>query len=473
MRCKSRKAAALFCLLALALPCLASGGMEAQAAPQFIGLRQSSISAVLNNINTLYQYLKANAFYELDDSLVEDNLTRALMAALDDPYASYVSTSEEVDEEISGTYVGIGIYLTKMDPLFIDWDDPGSWMIHVESPFPGGPADLAGIKARDMISHIDGQIVADMDADEASKLLRGQEGVEMTLTIHRGDSVFNVTLTPEVVVTPSVDSAMIPGTSIGYMAIDDFTESTLSLVSEALSQLSYQGMEALVIDLRNNPGGLVSAAHQVSDFFLQEGTPVVKVEFKEGSSHQDFSLQAGNLTRKYTLPVAILVNGGTASASEIFSAALQDNGRAMVIGSQTFGKGIIQDVVPWNDGYIQYTSAHYLTPEGNDIHEVGITPDVVIEEEGLDEEEAASYFAFASAHQEDLLSWIDEHPDYNVDNIEAFAKTWEDEVSFDPLYLRILIRNEYITAMPAEERPVMDPVYDTALREAVSLLEGK
>ena len=117
----------MFCLLALALPCLASGGMEAQAAPQFIGLRQSSISAVLNNINTLYQYLKANAFYELDDSLVEDNLTRALMAALDDPYASYVSTSEEVDEEISGTYVGIGIYLTKMDPLFIDWDDPGSW----------------------------------------------------------------------------------------------------------------------------------------------------------------------------------------------------------------------------------------------------------------------------------------------------------------------------------------------------------
>lgn len=128
--------------------------------------------------------------------------------------------------------------------------------------------------------------------------------------------------------------------------------------------------------------------------------------------------------------------------------------------------------MPWNDGYIRYTSAHYLTPNGDDIHNVGLTPDVVVEEPEMDDGQIVEYYDFIYAHQDDIIAWIEDNPDYTKENIEAFAAQWEDEVGFDPLYLKILVRNEYIASMDYEDRPLIDTDYDIYLRTALEVLEG-
>ena len=240
---KSLKKSACICLVLLGFLCTLSGqGNRESLTSSAIerNVQNTGISAILVDLNTLYQYLNMNYLYDIDIEKVKENLTKALIASLDDPYSMYISEDdmEEETESLTGLYTGIGIYLTKMDPAFIDWDDESTYMVQVQSPFPGGPADIAGIRARDMISHVDGKPVAQMDADEVSELLRGEEGVPMTLVVHRDDSVFEVTLTPEEVAVPSVSSTIIPGTGYGYISIATFTNSTYPLTSSALTDLS-------------------------------------------------------------------------------------------------------------------------------------------------------------------------------------------------------------------------------------------
>ena len=463
--------ATAFCIL-LPLSLMAQAESETRS---LASVQESSISQTLAEINTLYQYLQANFLYDIDLDSVEEHLVQALMASLDDPYSEYIPSNEaeDMDEEISGTYVGIGVYVSKYDPAFIDWDDEETYMLQITSPFPGGPADRVGLRARDLVSHIDGVFVGQMDADEASRLLRGEEGVPLTVTVHRGDSVFELTVTPEEVTTPTVDSTMIACTDIGYLSITTFSESTYSLVSQALSSLSAQGMEKLIIDLRNNAGGTVNSACLVANFFTDTDDVILQIEYKENSGRPATRLLSSRQTRKYDIPIVVMINEGTASASEILAAALRDNGKAALVGQKSFGKGIIQDVVPWKDGYIRYTSAHYLTPNGDDIHEVGIMPDIVVKEPEMDSSQVEEYYDFILSHAEELAAWIDERPEYCKENIEAFAAEWEDEVSFDPLYLKILVRNEYIASMDWEERPLIDTEYDLYLREAIAVLEGE
>ena len=434
-------------------------------------VQNTDISTILVDLNTLYQYLNINYLYDIDIDEVQDNLTKALIASLDDPYAMYVGEEdmEEETEALTGVYTGIGIYLTKTDPAFIDWEDESTYMVQVQSPFPGGPADIAGIRARDLISHVDGKSVAQMSADEVSSLLRGEEGVPMTLVVHRGESMFEVSVTPEDVAVPSVNSTMIPGTEYGYISIATFTTSTYPLVSSALSSLSAQNMKALIIDLRNNGGGTTNSAYLVANFFLDNDDTIVNIEKKDGSSVR---IKASDQTRKYNLPVVILVNGGTASASEILTGALKDNGKAVIIGENTFGKGVMQDVLPWNKGAIHFTSARYLTPEGNDINEIGIHPDIKSEIPEMNSEQLMSYYDFINRHSQDILSWMENNSAYTKENIEAFASQWQENADFDPYYLKLLIRNQYIADMNWEDRPVADPVYDITLAQAVAYLDG-
>lgn len=467
------KSLTLLLVLCFVLCPLAAQG-NAEAGTEDISVKNSGISQTLAKLNTLYQYLNVNALYDLDDTQLEDNLTTALIAALDDPYAEYFSAddSDAVNESLSGTFVGIGIYFSKYNPMFIDWEDETTYMLNVSSPFPGGPAERAGVRAHDLISHINGESVAQMTADEASDLLRGEEGVPLTITVHRGESVFDLTVTPEKVTTPEVSSAIIEGTDYAYMMIPDFTSATYSLASQELTKLTEQGMKALIIDLRNNPGGVVDSACMIANFFLDNDDVIVTTKYKESSGRPSTRLVANDQTRKYHIPVVLIVNGGSASASEILAAALQDNSAAVVIGQQTFGKGIIQDIIRWNDGYVKYTSAQYLTPNGDDIHEVGITPDIIVEEPELTDEQVEEYFTFLSEHSGEMTAWIEEHPDYSQENIEAFAQRYQQDCSFDPLYLKIAIRNEYIAAMDWEDRPAADPVNDIYLKAAISYLDS-
>ena len=460
--------------LLLVLSPLFSSGAGELSTDNDLTIRNSSISQVLARINTLYQYLRVNALDDMDEDELEENLTRAVIASLDDPYAAYIGPEDvqETQESISGTYVGIGVYVSKMDPMFIDWDDSTTYMLQVTSPFPGGPAERAGLKARDLISHIDGQALAQMDATEASEMLRGQEGVPMTLTVHRGDSVFLVSVTPEKVTAPNVLHSMLEGTSYGYISIADFSDSTYSLVSEALTDLSGQGMQALVIDLRNNGGGTVNSAQLVANFFLDDGDTVMYTSFKDGSPRRGYATVASDQTRKYRIPLVVIVNAGSASASEILAAALQENDKAVIVGQQTFGKGVMQEMLPWQDGYIRYTSSHYQTPEGNDIDGEGVTPDITVQEPPMSDEQIEEYYDFIYDNPDIFTAWIEERPRYSRENVEEFADTYSSQVSFDPLYLKVLIRNEYFYSMDVEDRPVVDPVYDIYVKTAIDHLDS-
>lgn len=461
-------------LLTVILSALQAGAVNESSIAAPVGIQTTQITNTLSSINALYQYLSTNFLWDINTEDVEEELTKGLMAALNDPYSEYITAEdkEEFDESTTGNYVGIGTYLTKYSPENIDWDDPETYMVQITAPFPGGPADRAGLRSRDLISHINGESVYDLTATEASKLMRGKEGEELTLTVHRGSAVFDVTLKPERVTTPNVSSEIIKGTDIGYLSIVNFSESTYSLVSTELIKLVNSKIDSLIIDLRNNTGGVVNGSLLVSNFFLEEGDTIVSTQYKEGSGRQNRTTVASNETRKYLdLPLVILVNEGTASASEIMTAALKENNRATIIGTKTFGKGIMQDVINWKDGYIKYTSAHYLTPLGNDIHKVGIEPDIAIDEVEYTDEEIENYFDFLDSHTDELEEYIENNPDYTTANIEAYAEKHSDS-GVPALLLKLLVRNQYIYSMDYTDRPLTDPVYDTAMRTAVEYLES-
>ena len=471
---KQLRVSLLILIFSIFLAMLPAAAVPEKVTNNQAGIQTTSITNTLSSINALYQYLNANFLWDIDTENVEEELTKGLMRALNDPYSEYITADEkdEFDETTTGNYVGIGTYLTKYSPEAIDWDDPETYMVQITAPFPGGPADRAGLRSRDLISHINGESIYDLTATEASKKLRGKEGEELTLTVHRGSAVFDVKLKPERVTTPNVSSEIISGTNIGYLSIVNFSESTYSLVSKELSKLTNEGIKGLIIDLRNNTGGVVNASLMVSNFFLESGDTIVSTQFKEGSGRQNSTTVASNETRKYLdIPLVILVNGGTASASEIMTAALKENDRATVIGSKTFGKGIMQDVISWKDGYIKYTSAHYLTPLGNDIHEVGIEPDIVIEDNEYSDEETELYFDFLDTHTEELEEYVKNNPEYSTANIEAYAEKHKDS-GVPPLLLKLLARNQYIYDMDYTERPLTDPVYDRAMKRAVEYLES-
>ena len=426
-----------------------------------------SISQILYSLGNLYAYLSTDFLYDIDTEKMENELIRAMIDSLGDQYSYFIpaETAAEFEETTEGEYVGIGTYLTKMNPAYADPDDPESYMVIIASPFPGGPADRAGLRPRDMISAINGEDVSQMTATEASAMMKGHLGEEITLTVHRGTAVFDISLIPEVVTTPSTSSGMLTD-DIGYIAIYTFSLTTGSSVAADIEKLLDEGAKKLIIDLRNNGGGTVQSALETADMFLSEGI-ILETKYKPGSGRSEDIVYAGkSVFVPEDMPLMLIVNGGTASSSEILTGALMDNGRAIVLGSQTFGKGISQEVRPFRGGFIQITTGHFYTPSGNDIHEVGITPDIIVQEPEYTDEEMEAFEAFMENNH--CAEYIEAHPDYTKENIQAFAEEYKESgVPEDILIL--LIRNEYIYAMDYDERPVADIWFDQYITKALEV----
>jgi len=472
-----RKTIFALIILTLSLQLFAGGTEELRNASPNAGqnVQAQSISNTLISLNTLYHYIDKNFLYGTDNEKIEESLIEAMLSSLDDPYSEFIKKDlgEEFEENISGLYVGIGTYLSKPSPYNIDWDDETTYMITIETPFPGGPADRAGLRSGDLISHINGEDVYELTASEASKKVRGKEGESEVLTIHRDNAVFDVTVTPEKVARPSVQTEIIRGTEYGYIMISEFTQTTYESLSKELSKLSLENIKGLIIDLRNNGGGMVDSALMICDFFLPKGETLYSVKYKEGSGRQEYTVISTDITRKYTdIPLVILVNGGTASSSEILTAALKENGRATVIGSKTFGKGIMQEIFPWKNGYVKLTTSRYLTPNGNDIHKVGIEPDVEVESKKYTDEETEAFYDFMNENPTICSEYVEEHPEYTKENIEAFSEEHKSD-AFPEELLKYRIRNEYIYSIPYDKRPITDLDYDECLLKAISFLDGE
>jgi carboxyl-terminal processing protease len=270
--------------------------------------------------------------------------------------------------QTQGTFGGLGIEVTMEAGL-----------VKVVSPIDDTPAFKAGLQPGDLITHIDGQEILGMTLAEAVEKMRGKIGTPIKLSIRRADrEPFDVTLTRDVIKIRSVRSRL--EGRVGYIRISSFNEQTDEGVRNEIAKLKKEapgGLQGLVIDLRNNPGGLLAQAVAVSDDFLEQGE-IVSTRARKPEDAQRFNARPGEVAKD--LPVVILINAGTASASEIVAGALQDHGRAILLGTKSFGKGSVQTIIPLvGHGAMRLTTARYYTPSGRSIQAVGIEPDIVVE----------------------------------------------------------------------------------------------
>jgi carboxyl-terminal processing protease len=339
--------------------------------------RDSGVSAALDkniykNLRTLNEVLKMvekNYVEEVAPQTLIEGAINGMMRSLD-PHSSYMTadTYKELEVETRGSFGGIGIEITiKKDVLT------------VVSPIEDTPAFLAGIKAGDQIVRIDGKSTKDISIMEAVKKLRGPKDSKVTITIMRENMVKpkDVVLIRGIIKIKSIKSKIYDD-NIGYIRIASFQERTVDDLRKTLAEMDAKtrSTRGLIIDLRNNPGGLLNQAVAVSDVFLKSG---IIVTTKGRVKSMETMSMARDDGYEPMCPIVVLVNEGTASAAEIVSGALQDNGKALVVGTQTFGKGSVQTVIPLEDGSaLKLTTAKYYTPKGRSIQAEGITPDIVV-----------------------------------------------------------------------------------------------
>lgn len=347
----------------LGLTALTSGGNAEE---------QAKISTKMQELQS---YIDRFYLFDYDEENVESGIYKGMMAGLGDVYTNYYTPEEYASfmESSNGSYSGIGAMLSQ---------DYNTGIITVVKVFEGSPAAEAGVQSDDILYKVKGEEVTGMDLNLVVSDLKGEEGTDVEASFMRGTDVLDLTLTRRSIEVPTVEYRLITD-KIGYISISEFDDVTDDQFIAALDDLNSQGMENLIIDLRDNGGGLVDVTCDILDQLLPEGL-IVYTEDKDGNREEETS----DAEHYFPGKMAVLVNGNSASASEIFAGAIKDYGVGTLIGTQTFGKGIVQSLFPLSDGSaIKVTVSRYYTPAGNNIHEVGITPDIILEKNVESEED--------------------------------------------------------------------------------------
>ncbi|MDD5495510.1 MAG: S41 family peptidase [Candidatus Omnitrophica bacterium] len=309
---------------------------------------------------------------EVDSKKLIYGAMKGMLSGLDD-FSAFMEPDEykEIKDETKGQFGGIGVEISTRDGI-----------LTIVAPIDGTPADAAGIKAGDKIIKIDDKVTKKMTLSDAVKLMRGDAGTTVKLTIWRekDKKILDIPIKRAIIKINSIKNAEFIEDKIGYLKLVEFQENTPRDMEEALKRLEKEGMDSLILDLRNNPGGLLDVSVDVSEKFLPKETVIVSTKSRTPS--QNLLFKSSGKYQHPDYPIVVLVNGGSASASEIVAGALQDNKRAVIIGTKTFGKASVQTVIPLRDGSaIRLTTASYFTPSGKLIRNEGIMPDVVVERE--------------------------------------------------------------------------------------------
>lgn len=313
-----------------------------------------------------YDLIKQNYDGKLTAQQLQQGVEAGLANATGDPYTEYFSPSEakNFNNQLNNTFTGIGAVLGVSNGNIV-----------IISPINGFPADKAGVQPGDVISSINGKSTTGMNIDTAVNDIRGAAGTKVTLGIIRNGQHLNITITRATITVPSVSTKIING-DIGYMQIITFADDTSSLAQKAANMFKSKGVKAIILDLRNNPGGLVNAAINVSSLWLPAGKTIM-IQKHDNQVVNTYTSTGNDIL--YGIPTVVLINGGSASASEITSAALHDNGAAYLIGQKSFGKGTEQQLIPLFGGSeLKVTIAHWYTPKDVSIEYKGITPDKTI-----------------------------------------------------------------------------------------------
>lgn len=338
----------------------------------FVGTAQNNSETYrqLNLFGDVFEKVRADYVEQVSDKELIEAAINGMLTSLD-PHSSYLNAEsfDEMRTQTRGEFGGLGIEVTMEEGL-----------VRVVSPIDGTPASRAGIQPGDFITHLDGEPVMGLTLSEAVDKMRGPVNSTITLTIRRAnEEVFDVDLTRDIIKIQSVRSRL--EGDIGYIRITSFNEQTDTGLKEAVRRLKKEAggkLSGVVLDLRNNPGGLLDQAVAVADAFLEKGE-IVSTRGRKADEAQRFNAKEGDLIDG--LPMVVLVNAGSASASEIVAGALQDHARAIILGTETFGKGSVQTIIPVpGHGAIRLTTARYYTPSGRSIQALGISPDIAVEQ---------------------------------------------------------------------------------------------
>jgi carboxyl-terminal processing protease len=414
-------------------------------------------------IQTVFDFIQKHYVEEVDPAALYEGAMKGMFNALDDPYSSFLAERDMMDlnETTQGNFGGVGLYISKPTGERPDGKPP---YVEVAAPIEDTPGWRAGINSGDLIIEINGESTDGLSMDEVLTRLRGEPGREVKLLIRRNEKIeFPVTLTRALIEVPTTKYAMIQ--DMGYLKLITFTPRTLDRAKEAIASFSTHNYRGIILDLRNNYGGLLQSAVGICDLFLDEGV-VVSTKSRIPSENTVYNARKQTLVPK-DIPIIVLINRGSASASEIVAGALKDRGRAYLVGEKSFGKGSVQQVYPLDKAGFKITTARYYTPSEVNIDKIGIPPDLEVTFPEFTDADAEKLTALINANR--IPAFIAANPQATSGEIYAFAQELHKEYPLDISLLRRLIRNEqYRTS----EAPIYDFEYDVQLQEAVKILQG-
>ena len=322
-------------------------------------------------IKVLQELIEQTYLYsdEIDEEILRESLMKGYIDGLGDPYSVYYDKEETkaLLESTTGEFGGIGVGISQ---------NQESGLLTLTVVYENSPGEKAGLKSGDIVYKVDGEDVTEMDLDTVVSMIRGEKGTTLEITVLRGETLdeYTCVVTRDIIEVSTVSYEMKEG-KIGYIAISGFEKVTYHQFEEALTDLKKQNMKSLIIDLRNNPGGNLSTVCDMLDLILPEG----KIVYTEDKNGKQETIKS-DAEHQLNIPMVVLINGNSASASEIFAGAVQDYKVATLIGTTTYGKGIVQNVYQLTDGTsLKLTTSEYFTPNGRNIHGIGIEPDVEVE----------------------------------------------------------------------------------------------
>jgi len=416
-------------------------------------------TAVIRNV---FDFIQRHYVEEVEPKVLFEGAMTGMFNSLGDPYSVFLPESEmkDLNDTTQGSFGGVGLYISTKSNTPRPDGKPN--FLEVASPIEDTPGWRAGINPGDLIIQIDGDSTDVLTSDEAVAKLRGQPGTEVKLIIRRGETVeFPVTLTRAIIEVPTVKHDMIG--DIGYLKLLTFTPMTVERSREAINDFQSKGYKSVILDLRNNYGGLLNSAVGISNLFF-EGGVVVSTKSRIPTENQVYYARAKAAVPP-DIPVFVLINRGSASASEIVAGALKDRGRAYLVGEKSYGKGSVQQVYPLDNAGFKITTARYFTPSDVNIDKIGIPPDKEVLFPEFTEADAGQLNSLINSGK--ISDFIKANPNATAADIDSFAGKLSGDYSLDVSLLRRLIRNEQNRTSIA---PVYDLEYDIQLQEAVKIL---
>jgi len=426
--------------------------------------RSGEDERMLQMFERVYDFVRENYVDEIDPEVLIEGALDGMFESLEDPHSAYLTSEDMRDlrDTTRGQFGGVGMYIAKQQE---DEESDQGGFVEIVSPIEDTPAFRSGILAGDLIIEIEGESTRPLDIDQVVNRLRGEPGTDVEVRIRRGEAhTLSVTLTRAVIEIPTVKHDMI-GEDIAFLRIIQFTPFTEERVRESLEDFEERGYEGMIIDLRQNPGGLLSSVVDTADLFFTEGT-IVGTRGRKESENEVFRADPVRSVSE-DMPIVVMIDEGSASAAEIMAGALKDRDRAYVIGETSYGKGSVQEVHVVGTGGFRLTMSKYYTPDGTYIEGSGIEPDQMVQEPELSD---AQLEDLTTIRDEELISgFVDEHPSPSNGAIENFLQRLEErEIDLPERRIRKLVRDEVNRRQNVS--PAYDLEYDIVLQRAVELI---